>query len=455
MSFRFPQAQPLANSQSRLAIVVRGAAGSKVYELSPRAAFGIAVLGALLLTWYLVATLYLVFRDDLANGLISGQTRMQHAYEDRIAALRMRIDKLTARQVINQDSIEGQVSDLLTRQAQLESRQALVTALAEQAVKRGMIIADIADAGTATKLPAAFAAGTGGPVEPLGEGNVRAFLPALPRTRPTPLPADAAPAPPSIEDVPLRRSGFDHPLPETVRSSSLAATLGNADSRLRLIETRQIGALRRIEDTARHRVSLARRAINATGLNAEVLVTKMPMPEGIGGPLLPMREAAGRNPFDVAAGETQAALAHADRFGQLLHRLPLRRPMPAEYELSSGFGPRLDPFTRSLAVHAGVDFRAPYGAPVRATAPGRVIDAGYRGGYGRMVEIEHDFGITTRYAHLSSIAVSEGDRVERGAVLGQVGSTGRSTGPHLHYEVRRDDEPADPMVFLRAAETMR
>jgi murein DD-endopeptidase MepM/ murein hydrolase activator NlpD len=139
---------------------------------------------------------------------------------------------------------------------------------------------------------------------------------------------------------------------------------------------------------------------------------------------------------------------------KIVNGLPISRPMPPEFETTSGFGPRSDPFTRTLAMHTGIDFRAPSGAPVRATAPGKVTEAGYAGGYGNMVEIDHGNGLSTRYAHLSSINVDVGDSIAKGGVLGRVGTTGRSTGPHLHYETRIDGDATDPSRFIRAGQRM-
>jgi murein DD-endopeptidase MepM/ murein hydrolase activator NlpD len=111
----------------------------------------------------------------------------------------------------------------------------------------------------------------------------------------------------------------------------------------------------------------------------------------------------------------------------------------------------MDPFLRSPAMHTGIDFRASYGDPVRATAAGTVVSAGWSGGYGKMVEIDHGNGLITRYGHLSAIDVEEGQSIRTGQTVGRVGSTGRSTGPHLHYETRVDGEAVDPQKFLRAA----
>ncbi len=136
---------------------------------------------------------------------------------------------------------------------------------------------------------------------------------------------------------------------------------------------------------------------------------------------------------------------------RVVDALPLRRPLRGEIDQTSGFGYRVDPFTRGLAMHTGIDFRDEWGAPVRATAPGRVTAAEWNGAYGQMVEVEHKGGLATRYAHLSSITVSVGDEVTAGSVVGRLGSTGRSTGPHLHYEMRVDGEAVDPQKWLRVA----
>jgi len=131
--------------------------------------------------------------------------------------------------------------------------------------------------------------------------------------------------------------------------------------------------------------------------------------------------------------------------------VPLAAPVSAaSFDKSSGFGARIDPFTGRYAFHPGIDFAGPWGARVAATASGKVVFAGYRGGYGNMVEIDHGYGIHTRYGHLSAIGVKLGAEVAKGATLGRVGSTGRSTGPHVHYEVLFDDVVRNPSNFIEA-----
>lgn len=171
----------------------------------------------------------------------------------------------------------------------------------------------------------------------------------------------------------------------------------------------------------------------------------------------PLRLAANRaamgGPF-IALGRDDPALA---RLGQSMTRLSaleqglarLPHALPADADtISSGFGYRSDPFTGGGAFHPGLDFKGPSGAPIFAAAQGVVSFAGIRSGYGNCVEVDHGQGLVTRYAHMSRIEARPGERVGPGVEIGKIGSTGRSTGPHLHFEVRIADRPVDPRPFL-------
>ncbi|MFZ1681302.1 MAG: M23 family metallopeptidase, partial [Rhizobiaceae bacterium] len=153
--------------------------------------------------------------------------------------------------------------------------------------------------------------------------------------------------------------------------------------------------------------------------------------------------------FDEQVRELDAALDQLEAARTAVNRYPLGNPAPGA-ALSSTFGSRSDPILGTPAFHAGLDFRAATGDPIKATAAGTIVKAGWNGGYGQMVEIDHGKGFTTRYAHMSFVAVAPGQKVKAGAVIGKAGSTGRSTGPHLHYEVRRAGEAVDPLAFLKA-----
>jgi murein DD-endopeptidase MepM/ murein hydrolase activator NlpD len=145
---------------------------------------------------------------------------------------------------------------------------------------------------------------------------------------------------------------------------------------------------------------------------------------------------------------------HADRLDNLnraLHNVPLGEPL-SDYDITSPFGARNDPITALSGIHEGVDLGASSGTPVMATGDGQVVWAGWRDRYGNMVEIDHGMGLHTRYAHLSKILVRMGQLVNRSGIIGLVGETGRTTGPHLHYEVRVNDEATNPMKFITAGQ---
>jgi murein DD-endopeptidase MepM/ murein hydrolase activator NlpD len=133
-----------------------------------------------------------------------------------------------------------------------------------------------------------------------------------------------------------------------------------------------------------------------------------------------------------------------------LHQLPTQLPVSGEFLITSSFGFRVDPFTRLPGLHEGIDFVAPVGTPVLSTAAGEVIRAEYSGAYGNLVELAHKQGFVTRYAHLKTIDVQLGDQVAQHAVLGSLGNTGRSTGPHLHYEVLFQGRSMHPAKAMSA-----
>src|SRR6266566_7075762 len=174
----------------------------------------------------------------------------------------------------------------------------------------------------------------------------------------------------------------------------------------------------------------------------------------VGGPFVPAHMTKEAPGFEPQLNRIQTARAQIARITRTLGTLPVRKPVDGDIELQSGFGVRTDPFLGTPAMHTGLDLHGETGDPVRATADGTVGAAGWSGGYGRVVDIDHHNGLSTRYAHLSSIDVRVGQSIKRGHIVGKIGSTGRSTGPHLHYETRLKGEPVDPQKFLRAAERL-
>lgn len=215
--------------------------------------------------------------------------------------------------------------------------------------------------------------------------------------------------------------------------------------------------MRQSADIAAKRVGDLEKALSRVGVDAAQLGESDHVPPpglsptgyGTGGPLVPMPKSA-----TAAPGFDPVTLFNdrADRLDNLIlaiHALPLASPLD-DYELTSPFGSRDDPFNEQSAFHEGVDLGAPVGSPVFATGDGQITWAGWRDKYGNLVEIDHGHGLTTRYAHLARTLVHVGDHVTRGRPVGLLGNTGRSTGPHLHYEVRVNDQATDPLKFITA-----
>ncbi|WP_102224646.1 M23 family metallopeptidase [Acidimangrovimonas sediminis] len=152
------------------------------------------------------------------------------------------------------------------------------------------------------------------------------------------------------------------------------------------------------------------------------------------------------------ANEILASFDQLNRLRIGADKVPLGLPLHVSFRYSSPFGYRHNPFGGSKGeFHPGQDIAAKWGSPLYSTADGVVVRAGWVRGYGKLVEIQHSFGLTTRYGHMSRIAVKVGERVSRGERIGDMGSTGRSTGSHVHYEVRQGDKPVNPMTYIKAA----
>ncbi len=162
-------------------------------------------------------------------------------------------------------------------------------------------------------------------------------------------------------------------------------------------------------------------------------------------------------PFESASSSTFKSLFDSwkklDQLQDGVIAIPSDKPIRTTVEFTSGFGVRSDPFHAGAAMHPGIDLAGAYGTPIYATADGTVLRAGWNnGGYGNLVEIDHGRGITTRYGHMSAILVSAGEHITRGQQIGRMGSTGRSTGNHLHYEVRIDGRAVNPIPFMKSTD---
>lgn len=357
---------------------------------------------------YLLATSYLVLRDDLIGANLARQARIQQAYEDRISALRAQVDRITSRQLLDQQLMEEKVTELLDRQTQLSVRHGRLGSVLDRA---------------ATELPATAPT-------PAEKPDLRAAMSAF-------APFETASAGPfslwaTRNDLAGDDSAADH-------ADKLFVAINQS---LRSIEKEQMDRVTKLAANAYDTADQIADALESAGLPIDSEYGK----EDVGGPLIAVDAATA---FDTKVKELDEALNQLDALKKEARTYPIANPAPGE-PVTSGFGVRKDPLLGSLALHSGIDFRSAIGSPARVTAPGTVIKAGWNGGYGRMVEVDHGNGFSTRYGHLSKILVKVGDHVDLGGIVGETGSSGRSTGPHLHYEVRRNGDAIDPLRFLQA-----
>jgi murein DD-endopeptidase MepM/ murein hydrolase activator NlpD len=463
MSLRdlYPQPKPV-----RLQYFFSTARGDdlQTYALRPACLWGLAVIMPALALWGVGAGLFIAFHDDMLASLIARQAEMQYSYEDRLADARAEIDRVTSRQLLDQTSFEGKVHELLSRQAQLEQRTSVVASMAKEAGARPNLVAAVdrakfktvnAKPGNALNAIEAI----GAPSDSDGAPDAASsYAPAAP---------SGASAKPRLLDEPHASSDLRQhssalaPASADQRALADLSAAANdpaigAPTRLSLIalsldrmERRQMSALTELGSGATATVARLRQALEEAGISPDRAAPPAAR-GGVGGPFIPIKADADAPVFDRTVASVENSLVAEDRLRQTVPYMPFRRPLFGDAEVSSPFGYRPDPFLGRPALHPGIDLVQEYGADVRSTGAGKVIHAGSMGGYGNMVEIDHGNGLTTRYGHLSEVLVDEGRQVKANEIVGRLGSTGRSTGPHLHYEVRIDGEPVDPARFLRA-----
>lgn len=219
------------------------------------------------------------------------------------------------------------------------------------------------------------------------------------------------------------------------------------------IEARQLAYVEGLTRLADRRAGEAEAKIRKLGVDPKFLLASVDDRSAQGGPFLAVAQ-SGDADLDQRFQRLALSLARMSALQRGLTGIPQVLPASLEY-ISSGFGYRSDPFTGGAAFHAGLDFKGPIGAPIYAAAKGRISFIGQKQGYGNCVEVDHGNGMITRYAHMSAFRTQMGKEVLAGEVIGAIGSSGRSTGPHLHFEVRINDQPVNPRPFLERAQNVR
>lgn len=394
------------------------------FTIRPWLAAAVGSVLAAVAIGYLLATSYLVLRDDLIGASVARQARLQQSYEDRISALRMQLDRVTSRQLLDQRLMETKVSELLQRQTQLYSRHGRLQPILDRAEGGGLVPEIV-------------------PV-PQPRPADRAEIDPI-TTAKTARVAGVAPDDGAAEEIALwsTRTSFAPTASTADKADMLFAAINKS---LRRIEDEQITRLDALAQDADRAADQISEALVGAGFEIDIEQNEGGEASGIGGPLIAIDD---KRAFETRVKALDEALTRLEQLKKKAKLLPIHSPAPG-YSISSTFGVRRDPILKTPAMHSGLDFRVPSGRKVRSAGQGTVVAAGWNGGYGRMVEIDHGDGLTTRYAHMSKILVKEGDIVERGTVVGKVGSSGRSTGAHLHYEIRRNGTAINPLRFIKA-----
>ncbi|MFN4166083.1 MAG: M23 family metallopeptidase [Ferrovibrio sp.] len=431
-------------------IIFRSRGDVRYVALSSRAQIAMAVSVVAFAGWIGYASVNVFYRDALLDSR-----------DRRIAELSLAYDRLAADYEKNQENFVVASRDLEERYRRLY----------DMAMKQRSPVlppSDTAEGNKATPPKAtAKAAPDAAPQSTLAakpdgetakavEGAAGGAKPGSAKPETTKL-ASAATSltgsddPASIEDLEgmLRESKAKPPVP--------AVKPRDIETRILAVRGRQRELLDELSHRTEQSLAALEKALSRTGLDIGGMLaraTEARAEVGVGGPLRsldsPATQTASLDPVDRDMNSLEGKLGRWGELMALAQRLPLALPMGGEAETSSTFGRRIDPFTKQPAFHAGIDFIGPNKAPVMATAPGVVVFAGRKGPYGRAVEIDHGLGVKTRYAHLSSISVQAGETIPYGRLIGTMGSTGRSTGQHLHYEVLLDDEQIDPAKFIEA-----
>ena len=396
--------------------------------------------GTFLLAWTLVATAVMLM-DSIGAGSGREQALMQQGlYEQRLSALSTDRDLRAEEAVRAQDRFNlalDQVSDMQARLlASEDARREMETGIdvIQNTLRRTIDERDEArgDAGRAT-LALAQQGGTSS----TEIGRVRDTIATLE----------------FLTDA-LGTTAKDRDA-QQLAADVVRADMAEIQIAQRGVELRNDAIFAKLEEAVTVSMDPLDKMFRDAGLAPEDLLKQVRKGySGQGGPLSPLTLSTSGPALSAEEIRANAILMGLDRMN--LYRIaafkaPFAMPVKTAFRYTSGFGGRNDPMGRGYRMHEGQDLAGDYGSPIYATADGTITYAGWESGYGRLIKIQHDFGIETRYGHLSQIRVEVGQRVSRGDRIGDMGNSGRSTGTHLHYEIRFGAKAVNPMTFIKAA----
>ena len=456
-------------------IYIRSDGRVQFFTFGPSLQATLAGLTLIFLGWVAFATVNVIFKDRIIAANDHRYQQMQSAYENRMSDLQLSYDELNGALVTAEDKFkatadavqakQNAISGFLSRETQAEAAAGKGRPASTAPLVFGAAPQDsgIADAGATAAPP---------PETALGADSGASALSVMPEP-PQPQPSTGQPpAQPGFWDRLFHKAAslFDPAKnfvqaqlqkPHPVAHNLAAAYAQHPALKALAQQTQRVAQLGESETTLMDQtqgalaqgVGSLRGVIRSAGINPDQFTHRVATGEG--GPEIPLDQVKidGINDpaFTKAYLNASAVLSELDGLTAAVRHVPLAMPVnDAQFDRSSGFGARVDPITGRYAFHPGIDFAGPWGAKVISTAAGTVSFAGFRGGYGNMVEVDHGMGIRTRYGHLSAITVRQGARVDKGTDIGRVGSTGRSTGPHVHYEVVYDNAVRNPSTFIEA-----
>ena len=459
----FPERQVYIRSDGRV----------QFFTFGPTLQATLAGLSLIFLGWVAFSTVNVIFKDRIIAAKDHRYQQMQSAYENRVADLQLSYDEVNGALVSAEDKFKSTADELQVKQNTiihfLDRKQQVDATLmgggmpGAPAGNNGVAAAASDSAPASDSLGAApLPGGVGGSNAYDNDGGSSDLTVSPQPVKPQPRAAKPTHAFLDLGGAVGRIAGaiFGKRQPNAIPQATFARhpvlkRLAAETERVHRLSTTETVFMARAQDEVVDGVKEINAVLRRAGINPDQFAQRLVGAEGVGGPEIPLQSVHIEGIADEAfQGAFLRASAVLDELNQLLRgmrHVPLTTPVyGSEFERTSGFGPRIDPFTRRYAFHPGIDFAGPWGAIVRSTAPGNVVWAGPRGTYGKMVEIDHGFGIHTRYGHLSSILVQVGAKVAKGALIGKLGSTGRSTGPHVHYEVWYDDVVRNPSNFIEA-----
>jgi murein DD-endopeptidase MepM/ murein hydrolase activator NlpD len=387
--------------------------------------------GTLIVAWTIVATAILLM-DSIGAGNFRAQAqRDQMIYEQRLNALSDERDARASEAMAAQNRFSSALAQISVMQTQLlqseDNRREFETGMGVMQATLQRTVREREEARSQLQIVTASAQSEEG---------------LQPAARSTDLGMTVDMLSAALSDTAAERDKIAADAADAIDQAA------EAQLQLRLLEDRNDEIFRQLEEAMTVSVEPLDNMFRAAGMNPDTLLEQVRRGySGSGGPLMPLQFSTMGTEPDADTLRANGILNSMDRINLYriaAERAPFDVPVKASFRFTSPFGYRWG------RLHAGTDFAAPIGTPVYATADGVVTHAGWLSGYGRLIKIQHEFGIETRYGHLNAIRVQVGQRVSRGERIGDMGNSGRSTGPHLHYEVRVGGEPVNPMVYIRA-----